>query len=104
MAKQPESPKPSPQPPLMNRRHQTRAQRQAEVNQRVVIGVTAIAVLAVIILLAGAAYSVFVEPRQTMATINDQTITREELFERINYERFRVYKLEQSLRAQSEEL
>lgn len=103
MAKQSETPK-SPQPPLLNRKHQTRAQREAETRQRVVIGTAIIAVLAVIILIIGAAYSVFFEPNQTMATINGETITQQELFRRINYERFRIYKLEQSVRAQSEEL
>jgi parvulin-like peptidyl-prolyl isomerase len=104
MSKQPETPKSPSQPPLLNRKHQTRAQREAEVRQRVVIGTAVVAVLAVIILIVGAAYSVFFEPQQTMATIDGQTITREQLFRRINYERFRVYKLEQSVRAQSTEL
>ncbi len=105
MAKQPETPKsPSPQPPLLNRKHQTRAQRDAEVRQRVVIGTAVVAILSVVILIVGAAYSVFFEPQQTMATINGETITREQLFRRINYERFRVYKLEQNVRAQSTEL
>lgn len=104
MAKQPETPKSPSQPPLLNRKHQTRAQRDAEVRQRVVIGTAVIAILSVIILIIGAAYSVFFEPQQTMATINGETITREQLFRRINYERFRVYKLEQNVRAQSTEL
>lgn len=104
MAKQPETPKSPSQPPLLNRKHQTRAQREADVRQRVVIGTAVVAVLAVIVLIIGAAYSIFFEPQTTMASINGEIITREQLFRRINYERFRVYKLEQSVRAQSEEL
>ncbi len=104
MARKEETPKsPAPQPPLLSRRHQTKAQREAETRQRVVIGTTIVAVLSVIILIIGVFYSTIFEPQEAMADINGVKITRDEFYKRVNYERFRIYLIDRNTRQQAEQ-
>lgn len=75
---------------LLARRHQSRAEREAQQRLRVVIGTAIVTVVVVLILAGGAIYSAIFEPRQTMAEVEGTTISRREFFQRVNYERFRL--------------
>lgn len=107
MARKEETPKsPAPQPPLLNRRHQTKAQRDAVIRQRVVIGTAIVGVLSVIILIIGAFYSTVFEPQEAMADISGgniaaEKITRDQFYKRVNYERFRIYLVDRNTREQA---
>ncbi|MBA3530418.1 MAG: SurA N-terminal domain-containing protein, partial [Ardenticatenales bacterium] len=88
----------------LNRKHVSRAEREALVRQRVTIGTAAVVALIVVILGAGAIYSAFVEPGQPMAQVYGETITRREFYQRVNYERFRVFQLIKDTKEQYIEL
>ncbi|MDQ4075359.1 MAG: peptidylprolyl isomerase [Chloroflexota bacterium] len=84
----------------LSRKHLSRAEQAARQRRWVIIGTTVVAVLIVLILAAGIAHAVLVEPRQAMAEVNGEPITREEFYERVNYERFRVFEVFEDTREQ----
>lgn len=77
--------------PKLSRKKLSRAQREAQQRQRIIIGASVVAVSVVVILLLGLLYGFLVEPNQSMADINGQKITRQQFFDRVTYERFRLY-------------
>ncbi len=87
----------------LNRKHVSRAQREAQQRQRVVVGTIVVAVLVALVLVGGALFTAFVEPGQAMAEVNGETITRRDFYERVNYERFRIYQVARETREQYEE-
>lgn len=83
------------------RRHLSRAEREALERQRLVVGSTVVAVLVVVILALGVLYSLIVEPSQAMASINGEEISRSEFYDRVTYERFRLYETVTNTREQA---
>ncbi|MGH2542207.1 MAG: hypothetical protein ACRDIB_05410, partial [Ardenticatenaceae bacterium] len=75
----------------LTRKHISRAEREAQQRQRVIIGSMLVVVLVALILASGALFAIFVEPGQAMAEVNGEPITRESFYKRVNYERFRIY-------------
>jgi len=90
--------------PELTRKHITRAQKEAEARQRLIMisGATGIAVLLILVL--GLLYAIFVEPSQAMAEINGEEITRREFYQRVNYERFQTSNVIADTKEQAEEM
>lgn len=76
--------------PELSRKHITRAQKEAEARQRLIMISSATGIGVLLILVLGLLYALFVEPSQAMAEINGEEITRSEFYERVNYERFQT--------------
>jgi parvulin-like peptidyl-prolyl isomerase len=90
--------------PKLTRKYLSRGQREAQLKQRVIIGASIIGVSVVVILLLGLLYRIWVEPAQAMAEIDGQKITRQQFYDRVTYERFRLYQTITETKEQAKEL
>nr|WP_290666610.1 peptidylprolyl isomerase [Ardenticatena sp.] len=79
------------QPKAPTRKQLSRAQKEAELQRRIILGSALLLGAVVIILLAGFIYDQFVAPRQPIATVDNTSITVEAYQKRVNYERYRLY-------------
>lgn len=90
--------------PELSRKHITRAQKQAEARQRLIMISSATGIAVVLILVLGLLYAIFVEPSQAMAEINQEEISRSEFYQRVNYERFQTANIIADSREQALEM
>jgi parvulin-like peptidyl-prolyl isomerase len=74
----------------LSREYRSRAQREAELQRRVVIGVAAAVVLSGVILAIFIIKDLLIDPSQVVASVNGQNITVAEFQQRVRLERFLV--------------
>lgn len=79
------------QPRAPTRKQLSRAQKEAELQRRIILGSAFLLGAVIIILLAGFLYDQLVVPRQPIATVNGTTIPVEAYQKRVNYERYRLF-------------
>ncbi|MGB0387845.1 MAG: peptidylprolyl isomerase [Ardenticatenaceae bacterium] len=90
--------------PKLSSKRLTRIQKQAEDRQRLVMTASVAGVLIAVILLLGGLHELFVKPAQAMAEVDGQEISRSEFYQRVNYERFRLYENIIETKTQAEEM
>lgn len=91
------------QQPILTRKHVTRAEREARQRQQVVVATAVVTALVALVLLGGFLYGTLVEPGQAIARVGDDVITRRDFYQRVNYERYRLFRTVQETREQAEE-
>jgi parvulin-like peptidyl-prolyl isomerase len=72
----------------LSREYRSRAEREAQLQRRVVFGVTAAVVISVVVLAAFLIKDLLVDPNQVVASVDGQNITVAEFQQRVRLERF----------------
>lgn len=88
-------------PQIVNRRQSARLQQEEEYQRRILLALGSVMALVVLVLAIGAIYTYVIWPRQTIATVGEEEISRQNYQNRVLYERFLLNEQANFIQAQA---
>ncbi len=91
-------------PQLVTRRQSARLQQEEEYQRRILLALGGITALVVLILTIGTIYTYVIWPRQAIATVGEEEISRQDYQNRVLYERFLLNEQANFIQAQAAQM